>query len=196
MRKKNRLVCGAGINDYDGVVNINGRLMKSYKNWCSMLYRCYSRKWQDKSPTYIGCTVGDEWLYFTNFKKWFDENYVEGYQLDKDIKFKGNKIYSPETCFFVTRELNSLLTHKKSNQGESPTGVSLHSFNGKYQAQVTLKGKIESLGCFLTAEEAEKVYLTAKGNEIIRQSMLPTTPDGLRTALIRRGNDMLANYKD
>lgn len=57
-------------------------------------------------PTYEGCTVCDEWLYFSNFKKWFDENYIEGFQLDKDIIIRGNKVYSPQTCCFVPKEIN------------------------------------------------------------------------------------------
>lgn len=29
-----------------------------------------------------------------HLKKWFDENYIEGYELDKDILVEGNRIYS------------------------------------------------------------------------------------------------------
>lgn len=191
MNKKNKLVQGVGINDYEGSISVNGRIIKSYQAWKDMLKRCYSEKYQIKKPTYIGCTVADEWLYFSNFKKWFDENYVDGYQLDKDLKYLGNKVYSKEACFFVTRELNSLFTNNRRNKGECQTGVSFHKCKGRYRSTVRVKGRSKWLGLFSTSDEAEKVYLTAKGNEVIRQAMLPTTPDGLRESLIKRGNRML-----
>ena len=49
------------------------------------------------------CSVCEEWKHFSNFKKWFDENYIEGFDIDKDILIKGNKVYSPEACSFVPR---------------------------------------------------------------------------------------------
>ena len=84
---KKQLIFGIGVNDYDGHVRINGKIIKSYDVWHSMIERCYSKKSHKKRPTYIGCKVHKEWLYFSNFKKWFDENYIEGYELDKDILF-------------------------------------------------------------------------------------------------------------
>ena len=32
--------------------------------------------------------------------------------LDKDIKIEGNKIYSPETCMFIPKEINVVFSHK------------------------------------------------------------------------------------
>ena len=90
------LVSGVGIND----IEINTK-DKCYKVWHSMMNRCYSKKYHSKFPTYQNCSVCNEWTYLSNFKRWFDENYVDGYVLDKDILVKGNKVYSPETCCFV-----------------------------------------------------------------------------------------------
>ena len=191
MRTKNKLVCGIGVNDYEGPISVNGKHIKSYAIWTAMLQRCYSEKFQASCPTYIGCTVADEWKRFTAFKSWFNENYIDGYALDKDIKCRGNKLYSADNCFFVTRELNNLLTHKQSSQGKWPTGVDFQKREGKYRAKIKIKGKQKHLGLFGTPEEAEKAYLFAKGNEIIRQAMLPTTPDKLRSPLIKWGNKML-----
>ena len=66
------------------------RASKIYKTWISMLERCYCEKSQVKHPTYIGCSVDESWHNFQNFGKWFEENYKEGHQLDKDILIKGN----------------------------------------------------------------------------------------------------------
>ena len=59
---------------------VNGKKVKSYMFWCNMLQRCYSDKYQNGQPTYIGCTVCDEWTNYANFKSWFDRNYINGRQ--------------------------------------------------------------------------------------------------------------------
>ena len=125
MRNKNKLVLGVGINDSDDPIWIDGAIIKSYSCWASMLNRCYYQKFLVRRPTYIGCTVCEEWLSFSNFKKWFDLNYRVGCHLDKDILIQENKIYSPDTCCFVPQYLNSILTDSGSVRGELPLGVSL-----------------------------------------------------------------------
>lgn len=97
-------VCDVGFvgqGKYDSTQLIKGG--KPYYIWKSMLARCYSAR---KSSCYEGVTVCEEWHNFQNFAKWFEENYVEGYELDKDIKIRGNKLYSPETCMFVPTDQN------------------------------------------------------------------------------------------
>lgn len=80
--------------------------------WKGMLERCYSDKYQEKKPTYIGCTVCDDWLNFQNFAEWFYRTFPgEDYQLDKDIKVKHNKLYSPWTCTWATFEENMRERH-------------------------------------------------------------------------------------
>ena len=94
----------------------NNKITKAYNTWNHMLRRCYSNDFQNNNSTYIGCKVCDEWLCFQNFAKWFEENYyeVDGelMDLDKDIKIEGNKIYSPETCMFIPKEINVVFSHK------------------------------------------------------------------------------------
>ena len=157
VKKKSRLVYGVGINDYDGCVHeINGVNMESYASWQRMLYRCYGLK---RYPSYVGCSVCDEWLHFSNFKKWFDENYVEGYQLDKDILVKGNKVYSPTTCCFVPPKINYILLNAKRARHDLPLGV--HRVRGgKFYS--TYSGKHIYLGTFNTSEEAFQAYKQAK----------------------------------
>lgn len=101
-----------------------------------LLQRCYDIKFQHNHPTYVGCVVCDEWLHFSNFKKWFDANFVEGYDLDKDILVKGNKVYSPDTCCFVPHEINILVRNynRKHKQFNLPTGVYYDKIRNKYKA--------------------------------------------------------------
>lgn len=96
---------------------------KAYRRWVGIFNRCYSEKYLEKRPTYIGCSVDEEWKYFSSFQKWFIENDVEGYQLDKDILVQGNKIYGPKFCCFVPSQINSLFTKRDSARGDCVLGV-------------------------------------------------------------------------
>lgn len=102
---------------------INGKHTKSYKCWRGILGRCYDDSIRHKFPTYKDVTVCEEWHNFQNFAQWFEENYIEDFVLDKDILYKGNKIYSPETCCFVPQKINCLLVKNDINRGEYPIGV-------------------------------------------------------------------------
>ena len=90
--------------------------------------------------------------------------------LDKDILFKHNKIYSPETCVFVPQTINKLFVKSNSNRGESVIGTSPK--NGKYQVYCSIinpetgKSKGEYLGIYDTELEAFKVYKYYKEKNI------------------------------
>jgi hypothetical protein len=137
-----------------------------------MLARCYSEKFHEKQPTYIGCTVCEEWHNFQNYAKWYDENYyeVDGYKmnLDKDILVKGNKIYSPETCVFVPDFINLLFVNRKQYRGSLPVGVKVCTKNPKkYEAQCRNNtGKRIYLGYYDSPEEAFQYYKEFKENLI------------------------------
>ena len=148
-----------------------GRHSKCYETWHRMLQRCYSEKYQEKQPTYKGCTVCEEWLCFQNFAKWFYENYydVEGQRmnLDKDILIKGNKIYSPKTCIFLPQRINNLFTKRQNDRGNMPIGV--RHYGNKYQARCNDgTDKIITLNSCNTLEEAFQDYKNYK-EELIKQ---------------------------
>ena len=148
-----RIRQGIGIID----VPSNVSQLRSFHVWNDMLCRCYSKKHRNRNPSYEGCSVCEEWFLFSSFKKWFDENYVEGYQLDKDIlSDKNNKIYSPDTCCFIPKKLNSALTTCLRGRGLYPIGVSKN--RNKFSAHITKGGKNHYLGFFNTPEEAFAVY--------------------------------------
>ncbi len=166
-----KLLYGVGLNDYDGKVNINGKISKFYKVWQSMLSRCYDFKYHSRYPAYIDCSVCKEWHSLTAFKKWFDENYIEGYELDKNILIEGNRIYSPETCCFVPKEINRLFENKSKKlycNRQLPIGIQFDKHRGKYLAEITVKGKRKHIGRFDTIDEAyecreiERKYLISK----------------------------------
>ena len=170
MTQKQKLVYGVGVNDIDEPVKINGKPLKFYNTWKSMLKRCYSEKYQAKNPTYVGCGVCDEWLVLSNFKVWFDANYRTGMELDKDILIPSNKVYSPDTCQFVPHHINSLLTDDGANRGDYPLGVRARKPNPKTGKRVNVTyeascrdghgGKLHKT--FKTVAEARQWYITTK----------------------------------
>lgn len=166
MRKKG-IVYKVGINDYDDKVFINGKMIKSYIVWNDMLKRCYSSKYQEKNPTYIGCSVCDEWLSFNNFKNWYDNNYIENYQLDKDLLKRGNKIYSSDTCVFIPNFINTILIKCDKSRGKNKIGVCYHKRIKKYVAKLNKNDGVQHhLGYFDTEEVAYQAYKIAKENHI------------------------------
>jgi len=135
-----------------------------YKLWRAMLQRCYDKKYQEKQPTYKECTVVEEWHNFQNFAKWCKEEYnpetMEGWQLDKDILVKGNKIYSPETCCFVPHEVNKLFSNNKLSNITSSIGVGRKG--EKYTARLSKNNIREIVVTLDTEEEAFQAYKIAK----------------------------------
>ena len=99
----------------------NNKKTKVYILWSDLLRRCYCV--ENKNITYKDCSVCDEWHNFQNFAQWYEDNYyeIEGQcmALDKDILYKGNKIYSPNTCVFVPRKINNLFTKRQNQRGDS-----------------------------------------------------------------------------
>lgn len=173
-----KLVNGVGLNDagyvtqkWDTVGYINGkqklRLVWKcpfYDKWRSMLERCYSEKYLERRPAYKDVVVRQEWLTFSNFKRWMEKQDWEGKQLDKDIIVLGNKVYSPETCAFVLGVTNGFITAREAARGEWPLGVCWVNDRQKYRAQCNnpLTRKLERLGMFTTPEEAHEAWRKRK----------------------------------
>lgn len=158
--KRNNLVAGVGVNDYNGVAkDVDNKYYASYRVWQMMLHRCYNIEHQKKRPSYKECFVCNDWLFYSNFKKWFDENYIEGYELDKDILVKGNKVYSPDTCCFVPPRINSLFTKCNVWRGDLPIGVT--RFGKKFRAMGNFDDR-RYLGLYNTPEDAFRAYKEAK----------------------------------
>ena len=118
---------GVGINDAEYKVKYGtGKdriTCPYYARWQSMIMRCHSKKYHVKNPTYIGCTVIAEWLVFSVFKEWMEGYQWEGLSLDKDLLVQGNKVYSPETCLFISHYDNSSAPLIKTYKLISPRGV-------------------------------------------------------------------------
>lgn len=150
-QEKNRnkgLICGVGKND------VGQSDMKLFSCWRGMIYRCYGKKPNGYNKSYNDCTVIEAWHTLSVFSEWFYKNYVDGWQLDKDILSNGDKVYSPQTCCFVPREINMVLAKKDAK------GISFV----KQAWKVSYAGIY--LGRYKTQHEARSVYNKAKANHI------------------------------
>lgn len=137
--------------------------------WRNMLRRVYSPKPGLEYEAYKDCSVCEDWLFLPNFRKWFDTQvYYKGYQLDKDLLFKNNKVYSADTCVFVPQEVNKFLTNRVRKRGLYPVGVSYKTSNSKFDAKLSIGSSSKYLGLFDTPEEAFAAYKEAKENEAKR----------------------------
>ena len=147
-------------------VRENGKITDGYNIWHHMLQRCYDPKYQEKEPTYKGCTVESHLLNFQNMGEWIENNYYEvpGEKmcLDKDILCKGNKVYSRDTCIFVPQRINNLFTKCNKSRGKDPIGVHPNS-SGSYVVLCNdIYGKRIYLGSYSTKEEAFRIYKNYK----------------------------------
>ena len=96
--------CGVGILGAKYPSRVNGVHTKEYKLWTGMLERCYSTTLRNKYPTYKDCEASENFKSFEYFYEWCNNQIGfgnEGWQLDKDLLIKGNKIYSENTCVFM-----------------------------------------------------------------------------------------------
>ena len=176
--KPKKMVCGIGWNNADYVVvkreeigRIDGKrnqrqvwMCYYYQTWVDMLKRCYSTKTQEKHPTYAGCTVSEEWHTFSNFRAWMEKQDFEGKQLDKDLLFEGNKVYSPDTCVFVSQTVNKFANDHGASRGEWKIGVTWNKEKGKFQSQCSnpFTKKRGHLGYFDSEQDAHNAWAKRK----------------------------------
>ena len=199
--KKKKLMYGVGLNDADYTVKKmetisyeSGKRKQKliwecpfYRRWKKMLERCYYEKYQEKYPTYTGCYVCKEWLTFSNFKAWMETQDWKGKQLDKDILFRGNKVYSPGTCVFINQNVNKFILDSAAIRGDYLIGVSWDKKKRcKYLSQCTDgQGRKKFLGYFNTELEAHKAWLKCK-QEVARQLAAEQADPRVAKALIER----------
>lgn len=151
--------------------NINGKSVtkRSYVTWTGMLNRCYDQKFQEQHPSYKGCTVCNDWLFYSNFEIWYNNNIpdkINRWELDKDILVQGNKEYSPDTCCFVPQKINSLLINPSASRGKCPIGVTFSKKSCSFRAAYSSSGEKYHKEGFSTAGEAFDFYKKFKYKSI------------------------------
>ena len=199
---KRKPVLGVGINDagYKTIYEEDGKKYRCpfYVKWKDMIRRCYSKKMHNNRPTYEGCSVCDEWLVFSNFKSWMERQDWEGNHLDKDLKVKGNKVYSPDNCLFVSPLVNGIIHENKKTRGDYPLGVSFHKATNKFVVNISLNGVSQYLGLYHCSNDAETAYLKRKC-EIVRTLLQGQKNELIKLSLVEKTKEYeskLENLKD
>lgn len=176
---------GIGVNDapYQTTIKVGGikYMCPYFLRWKFMMDRCYSKQWVTKHPTYATCYVAPVWHSFMAFKAWMTTQDWKDKQLDKDLLSRGTKRYSPETCLFVSRQVNSLFNERENAQGNLPLGI--YGRNGKYEVGVSRGlGKRSWVGAYATVPEAIDAYVQAKAEvtaQVVRQEPDPTVKEAI-----------------
>jgi hypothetical protein len=143
-------------------------MCKYYSKWKGVINRCSGNT---PFKTYLECTLDKRWVYFSNFKSWCIEQEqiynidITGLHIDKDFLVKGNKVYSPDTCVFISPVVNTFILDSKNIRGDCPIGVNLNKSGKKYEAYCRnpfIKRKQHYLGVFTTPEEAHEAWRKKK----------------------------------
>ena len=158
-------VFGVGVVG-DAPTRIDGKELREYVLWSGVVERCYCGKAQGRNAkSYEDCSMSENFRYYPYFKDWcnnqigFDQ---AGWELDKDILVKGNRIYSEDVCVFVPHAINSLLLTNESKRGEYPIGVTFDKRNSKFRVCINKYGKHSHVGHYRTIREASLAYKDAK----------------------------------
>lgn len=167
--KDKRSVYGVGYLGYgEYKAYIKRKPSPEYKKWSAILRRCYSEEFYLRNPSYIGCTVHEDWHNFQVFAEWYTkhESFGLGYEIDKDILVKDNKQYGEGACCLVPKELNLLLNNNGKLLSKYYQGVYLDKTTGLYKASMCKYNTNIGLGYFKTPEEAHEAYIKAKSDYV------------------------------
>lgn len=163
---------------------------RGYKLWQGVMERCYSEKLLLRRPSYAGCHASDGFRKFQSFMDWAEKQVgydKQGWHLDKDLLFKGNKVYGEDTCVFIPGELNQLITGQQSRRGLYPQGV--YATLGKFKAQISVQGYATHIGIYETPEEAFLAYKLKK-EQLVRE-----VAEKFKEVLDERAYKALLDYK-
>lgn len=164
-KKRNTLVFGAGVNDWEYVSYTKGKPVWQYRIWGGVLERCFSEKLKLKQPYYRDTTCDERWLSFKAFiadiinVEKYERFYTDKWCIDKDLLIKGNNVYSKDTVCFIPQEINNFITKSNSSRGLQLIGVHFNKRQQKFTASVSNgAGEKLHLGTFSSEIDAFNSY--------------------------------------
>ena len=167
---------------------INGKKVarKEYQLWSSMLNRCYNPYMLNEKTAYIDCHVDEFFHSYTNFYDWCQDQVgfdFQHYHIDKDLLSNNGKIYSPETCLFLPRQINIAI--KPHAEGvDAPSAPKTKIFH----ITITRHGITKSLGWFKTRKGSYAAYILAKKEYLKELASL------YRNCIDKRAYDALISF--
>lgn len=186
------LVCGIGIYEPRILcMTETPEVRRAYEVWNHMLQRT-SESYIKYRPSYAGTIVDPAFVRFSDFYSWATQQFgwdAEGYQLDKDLLCKGNRVYGPNTCVFLPPRINSLLITNASRRTELPAGVRQGRRPGTFEARVSNSGARISLGTYLDVDAAFAAYKNGK------EALIRKVAEQYRHDIDPRAYDALMAYQ-
>jgi hypothetical protein len=140
---------------------VNGKSVPcpKYALWGHILRRCY-RPYGYNAVTYKGVTVHPDWLFRSKFTEWLNsqpQNNWQELQIDKDLLVKGNKVYGPDTCCFLTNLENGVFRPLSSDRLGCATFYKVGNRKKPWRSRMCRN--MDNIGYFSTKEEAEFVSM-------------------------------------
>lgn len=148
---------------------VNGKCQhtRSDLTWANMRNRCKNDG--IVYPSYVGCAMSENFKDFQYFVNWHRNQIgysLPDYDLDKDILYAGNLLYSESTCVKIPHFLNTFTKGQTRVKDGLKQGVT--EFKGRYMSQISIDGVNKYLGLFATEDLAHEVYVNAKEAEAKR----------------------------
>lgn len=180
-----RLIYGAGICDIKGV-----SCTRDYSIWLAMVRRCCSESYQKENPAYKGCKLAKEFLFFSEFKAWYQNQigYEQGFDIDKDLLADNVKEYHPKKCVLIPNEINKALIKNNSKNKKLPTGVSKGK-SGLFESRIVINKKLNVIGGFETIDDAFQAYKQAK------EAHIKVLANKYKDQIDPRAYEALMNYR-
>lgn len=157
MRRKHKGVGGVGINDAPyKTVNL-----PQYKAWANMINHAIASE----------LSICQDWLYFTKFRAWMDEQNTKGKVLTYNLIDFNSTLYSPDTCMFANKGL-AMLAHSMSKPGKYPQHIK--KTGDKFFAEIMVNGikkyfrprlDLEQLVFSVSRYQRFAIYNVAKSEE-------------------------------
>jgi len=163
-----------------------------YRTWYNMLLRCFDEDYHIKKPTYIGCSVSENFKNFQWFAEWCNNQvgFKSKFHLDKDLLVPRNKVYSEENCVFLPPVINAFLLKNQALRGDTPIGVNYHITQQMYKVRCgDGYGKRVNLGSYTCVEEAFNVYKRHK------ESLAKRLAEEYKNVIDPRAYEALMNYE-
>lgn len=129
-----------------------------YSHWKLMLRRVF------RDECYEDCFIDKNWLKFSLYRSWYIENcpdLLKEWVIDKDLLSEKLSRYTPDTCVFMDRDMNTRIISKRQKESELPVGVYYDAVRDNYQGYSTSGGK-RKIKRFKTAREAHRFWQEGK----------------------------------
>lgn len=126
------------------------------------------------------------------FRDWMKSQDWEDKHLDKDL-IGNEKLYSPENCVFISRELNMLFNDREAARGEHPLGVTKANGAKKFKAKIGGDRKRKHLGYFTNTYDAHEAWYNAK-LKIVNELLAKETNPRIRYAIACKIAKLEANF--